>query len=60
MRFHNFKLLQEVPKSDFYWSGLSDGDLTYAIVGKVRPWDDSCREYILYVDGDIVLAKLNV
>lgn len=56
MRFANFQVLNVTPTNPQYFSGW-DSDDDYVIVGKVRPWDASCHQYILYSDGDIVLAE---
>ena len=37
-----------------YFDGLQDMDLTP--VGKVCHWDDSNPEYVIYDDGDLILA----
>lgn len=57
MKFENFRLLEIKPAPNpAYFSGL-EGEFEGTVVGKVRPWDDSCKEYVLYEDGDLILAE---
>ena len=64
MKFTNAVVLREHNTVGTYWDGqeiaLRDipADFEGYIVGKVRPWDDSDTQYVLYEDGDIMLADL--
>jgi len=52
-RVRNLKLSDfvEVPPGDDLRSG-------YTLVGKVRPWDESDDEYVVYIDGDLLLVSM--
>lgn len=58
MTFKKLRLLDE--RADLnpnYFHGLDGSPFTGHVVGKVRPWDDGCHEYVLYEDGDLIIAE---
>ena len=65
MKFTNFRLLAPMTPGDDYTRPIPEGyfdgweeSTDFVIVGKVRPWDESDPEHVLYSDGDLVLADV--
>lgn len=56
--FKNFRLMQDVNRDEQYFSGLAGKPFEGYVVGKLRPWDKGCDEYVLYCDGDLMIAEI--
>jgi hypothetical protein len=35
-----------------------DEEYSGTVIGKVRPWEENCNEYVVYDDGDLLLVEM--
>lgn len=59
--FRNFRLMHDVPAGELpktYFLGCDTEPFDGTVVGKLRPWDEGCKEYVLYADGDLMIAEI--
>jgi len=60
MRFRNVRILEVADPQPYDAYPESDGEVFTdgIVVGKVRPWDQGDEQYILYADGDLMIAAV--
>ena len=59
MIFDNFKLMSvDYDVNPAYFGGQEGEEWDGTVVGKLRPNDPEDKEYVLYCDGDLIIAEL--